>query len=227
MDRAPATNIFGLREPVLPRATGSPARFAAARERALAHPLVGSQLLSADGGTALLLVDIDWLSLTEDADCTSRLGEAARQAAAGVPGLAIEFQITGYVPLRLRDADITRGNERKYQLIGYGMALAIAWVLFRGWEAVLSDSRAHQLFAAMGIMTISAALLADLVVLPALSQSWLRRRVVTRRRTEQSTLPPRRACPARRAPRRACRLAPHRPLSPSSSPRGSGASVLS
>ncbi len=137
MDRAPVMNIFGLREPILPRATASAARFVDAKERALAHPLVGGQLLSADGQTAMLLVGLDWLFITSDAQCTSEIREAAQAAAATVPGADIRFRITGNVPLRLRDANMTRGNERKYQFIGYGMALVCAWVLFRGWEAVL------------------------------------------------------------------------------------------
>ncbi len=137
MDRAPVMNIFGLREPILPRATASAARFADAKKRALAHPLVGGQLLSSDGGTAMLLVGLDWLLVTSDAQCTSEIREAAQAAAAGFPEAKIRFRITGNVPLRLRDANMTRGNERKYQFIGYGMALVCAWVLFRGWEAVL------------------------------------------------------------------------------------------
>ena len=137
MDRAPVMNIFGLREPILPRATASAARFADAKKRALAHPLVGGQLLSADGSTAMLLVGLDWLFITSDAQCTSEIREAAQEAAAAFPEAEIRFRITGNVPLRLRDANMTRGNERKYQFIGYGMALACAWVLFRGWEAVL------------------------------------------------------------------------------------------
>ena len=137
MDRAPVMNIFGLREPILPRATASKARFADAKERALAHPLVGGQLLSSDGQTAMLLIGLDWLFVTSDAACTTDIREAAGGAAAAFPEAALRFRITGNVPIRLRDADMTRGNERKYQLIGYGMALVCAWVLFRGWEAVL------------------------------------------------------------------------------------------
>lgn len=156
MDRAPVMNIFGLREPILPRSTASEARFAAARERALSHPLVGGQLLSADGSTLLLLTDIDWLFVTSDADCTSLLRETATTATAAFPGADIRFRITGNVPLRLRDTNVTRGNERKYQLIGYGMALAIAWVLFRGWEAVLIVALAPMfgVFWTMGILPL-------------------------------------------------------------------------
>jgi predicted RND superfamily exporter protein len=156
MDRAPVMNIFGLREPILPRATASASRFASAKERALAHPLVGGQLLSLDGQTAMLLVDLDWLFITNDAECTSDLREAAREAVKAFPEAGIRFRITGNVPLRLRDANMTRGNERKYQLIGYGMALVCAWVLFRGWEAVLIVALAPTfgVFWTMGILPL-------------------------------------------------------------------------
>jgi uncharacterized membrane protein YdfJ with MMPL/SSD domain len=142
MERAPGLNIFGLSEPFLPRGHASPARFAAARERAVAHPLVGGQLLAPDGRTLLMLLDLDWLFVTSDADVTTRLRDVAAAAAAGVPGAAIEFAVTGNAPLRLRDAANTRGNERTYQRVGYAMAVAVAWVLFRGWESVVIVSLA-------------------------------------------------------------------------------------
>jgi hypothetical protein len=46
MDQVPVLNIFGLREPLFPKSQASAARFAAAREKALHHPLVKGQLLS-------------------------------------------------------------------------------------------------------------------------------------------------------------------------------------
>jgi predicted RND superfamily exporter protein len=156
MDAAPMLNIFGLPEPVLPRGHASPARFAAARQRALAHPLVGGQLLSADGRTLLLLIDMEWLYVTSDADCTVQLRKTAEQAAAAFPSVPIAFQLTGNVPIRISNAANTRGNERKYQLIGYGLSLAIAWVLFRGPEAVLivALAPAFGVFWTMGLLPL-------------------------------------------------------------------------
>ena len=58
MDRVPVLNIFGLREPLFPKSQASPARFSAAREHALANPLVKGQLLSADGRTLIVLVNL-------------------------------------------------------------------------------------------------------------------------------------------------------------------------
>jgi uncharacterized protein len=82
MDQIPSLNIFGLEEPLFPRSNSSSRRFAAARERALSHPLIHGQLLSDDGRTLLLLVNFEWLFVENDDDCTSGLREAAQRAAA-------------------------------------------------------------------------------------------------------------------------------------------------
>lgn len=136
MDRAPMLNIFGLPEPILPRKNASPSRFESARLRALAHPLVGGQLLSSDAKTMLLMVRIDWLFVTDDSDCTDRLRDTAAAAAAKFPDVEIEFQVTGEVPIFVSRAASNRANEIKYQLIGYSIALLIAFVLFRGLSSV-------------------------------------------------------------------------------------------
>ncbi len=137
LDRAPMMNIFGLREAILPRGEASPARFAAAREQALEHPLIAGQLLSRDAKTMLLMVRIDWLFVTEDRDCTDVLRETAETAAQAFPGAKITFQVTGEVPIRVSRAASNRRNEVKYQAIGYSIALIIAFVLFRGLSSVV------------------------------------------------------------------------------------------
>ena len=73
MDRAPPLNIFSLSQPLLPRGEASPERLADARKRALANPLVVGQLLSPDTRTMLLMVNLDWLFVQQDSDCTDRL----------------------------------------------------------------------------------------------------------------------------------------------------------
>ncbi len=137
MDRAPMMNLFGLPEPILPNRNASPARFAAAKQRALTHPLVGGQLLSPDANTMLLMVKIDWLYVTDDRDCTDVLRQTAATAVANHPDAAITFQVTGDVPIRVSGAASTRENERKYQAIGYSIALGIAYILFRGLSSVI------------------------------------------------------------------------------------------
>ena len=137
MDRAPPLNIFGLPEPILPNRHASAARFEAAKERALEHPLVGGQMLSSDTKTMLLLVNLDWLYVMENSDCTDALRDTAVQATQAFDEVSIRFRVTGEVPIRVSRAANNRENERKYQLIGYSIALIMAFILFRGISAVI------------------------------------------------------------------------------------------
>jgi predicted RND superfamily exporter protein len=142
MDRVPVLNIFGLNEPLLPRGHASERRFAAARERAVAHPLVGGQLLSSDGRTLLLLITFDWLFIEADDDCISGLRQIAEQAASAYPDVELTFQVTGRVPIFLTVMKAHDENQLKYQIIGYGMVALMALVLFRGLRAVVIVSLA-------------------------------------------------------------------------------------
>ena len=65
------------------------------------------------------------------------LRDTAAAAAAKYPGVAISFQVTGEVPIRVSRAASNRDNELKYQLIGYSIALIIAFILFRGLSSVV------------------------------------------------------------------------------------------
>lgn len=136
LDRVPPLNIFGLPQPLLPTVEASPERFAAAREKALAHPLIGGQLLSQDGRTLLMLVNFDWLYVQNDDDCMGRLRRTAESAAARFPDCKLRFLVTGHVPIHLTVLDTHERNQTKYQLIGYGVVIVMAMILFRGIRAV-------------------------------------------------------------------------------------------
>ncbi len=155
MDRAPLLNVFGLPEPILPRSVNaSPARFEASRQRALAHPLIAGQLLSEDGRTLLLMVQIDWLFVGDDSDCTDRLRDTAIAAAQATPDADISFMVTGDAPLRLLTIKAHERDTLKYQLIAYSITLAMAIVLFRGIAAVLIVALAPTLgvFWTLGVL---------------------------------------------------------------------------
>lgn len=137
MDEAPMLNIFGLPEPILPKRNASPVRFQQAKERALEHPLVLGQLLSADTKTALLMVRLNWLYVEDDSQCTDLLRDTAAKAVSKYPNVNMRFRVTGEVPIRLSRAASNRDNEFKYQMIGYSMAILIALILFRGFSAVI------------------------------------------------------------------------------------------
>lgn len=136
LDRAPPLNIFGLAQPILPSTKASESQFADARKRALEHPLVVGQMLSADGETLLLLVNFDWLFVQDDNDCTVGLREVAEQAVAAYPAANIRVQVTGRAPMYVTAMQAHQLNQWKYQLIGYGMILLMAILLFRGIVAV-------------------------------------------------------------------------------------------
>jgi len=137
MDRVPVLNIFGLREPLFPKSDASAARFAAARERALQHPLVGGQLLSTDGRTLIVFLNFDWLYVTSDDDCMANLRKSAEAALAEYPDAQFSVAVTGRVPLQLTMMQTHERNEFKFRAIGYGVVLVMAGVLFRGVVSVL------------------------------------------------------------------------------------------
>ncbi len=137
LDQAPPLNIFGLSEPILPRGQASPQRFAIAKEKALKHPLVVGMFLSKDARTLLLGINFDWVFVDEDADCTTHVIDAAKRTLAKHPGVEMSFAMTGRVPLRIAMLENQASNEFTFQLIGYGMIVGMAIILFRGITVVL------------------------------------------------------------------------------------------
>ena len=89
MDRVPMLNIFGLSEPLFPRSEASAERFAAAKVKAMNHPLVGGHLVSDDGKTMLLLVSFDWGLVRTDEQCTIDLRKVAETAARDFPEVPV------------------------------------------------------------------------------------------------------------------------------------------
>lgn len=154
MDRVPVLNIFGLREPLFPKSDASPARFAAAKEHALHHPLVKGQLMSVDGRTIIVLINFDWLSITSDEDCTVNLRKAAEKALAEFPDVKFTVGITGQIPIRLTMMQTHERNNLKFRLIGYGVVLLMAAIFFRGIVSVLilSSGPALGIFWTLGFL---------------------------------------------------------------------------
>ena len=142
LDQAPPLNVFGLPEPILPRGAATPSRFKVARDRAVEHPLVVGQLLSPDGRTLVMLVRFDWAYVDDEADVTDTLLATARSAAAEHPAVPLEMWLTGSVPLRLEWMRSRETNERTFQLIAYGLILALSALLFRGLSVVLVTAAA-------------------------------------------------------------------------------------
>lgn len=153
LDRVPILNIFGLPEPLLPSSHASEERFKKAKEKALAHPLVGGQLLSRDGRTLLMLVNFDMLFVEVDEDCTTGLRQAVEDIVRDHEG-QYRFVVTGRVPMYIAAMQSHSSNQWRYQLIGYGMIAIMSLILFRGLSAVLIVAIAPSLgvFWTLGIL---------------------------------------------------------------------------
>ena len=137
MDKIPTANVFGLPTPLLPHETASQERFDKSREKALRNPIIKGQFLSADAGTALLMVDFDFFYVESNADCIGGLREFCEEAAAEVSDTDMKFSVTGRVPLHITAMSSHEFDAWKYQLVGYTMILIMAIILFRGIYAVL------------------------------------------------------------------------------------------
>lgn len=136
MDKIPTLNLFGLNEPLLPRATSSLERFKLAQQKAREHPLVNGQLLSEDGKTLLLLIRVDFLFIEDDAPFSHELREFAESVAAKHKDVEVEFCLTGGPSVFLMAMKSHEDNQLKYQIIAYTMILLMSMVLFRGITAV-------------------------------------------------------------------------------------------
>ncbi len=137
LDSVPSMNLFGLADPIFPRIPSTPERFQRAKERALAHPFLVGQMISADGQTTLLMVQFDFLMVQSDADCVQGLRETAEQAAARFPSTKFAFTVTGRVPIVLSSVQGQDSDRLKYQLIGYAIIVGMSVILFRGISAVV------------------------------------------------------------------------------------------
>lgn len=154
MDKIPVLNVFGLNEPLLPRHTSDPAKFENARNKARQHPLVNGQLLSDDGKTLLLMININFLFVESDETFTSRIREESESALRQFPDVDMEFLVTGRVPAMLKVMRAHEQNQLKYQVIAYGMILLLSMILFRGAIAVgvVAMAPAFGIFWTMGFI---------------------------------------------------------------------------
>lgn len=137
LDSVPGFNLFGFSGTLLPSDNASQRQLDEARSRVLENPLAVGQLISQDGRTVLMHLGIDWFFVTSDEAVTSEIRERAESIAATIPDVALEFQLTGPVPLHLMMVNNHVTDSTKYQLIGYSIMLLSAVILFRGFSAVV------------------------------------------------------------------------------------------
>jgi predicted RND superfamily exporter protein len=137
MDDIPMLNIFSLPQPVLPHSSASEIRFAAAKEKATAHPFIRGQLLSEDATTALLLINFDRVLVNDDSQLIEGVLEIAESVSAKHPEFEAEFSVTGQMPVWITAKRSHDANTFYFQLIGYSMIAIMSIILFRGFAAVL------------------------------------------------------------------------------------------
>lgn len=136
MDQIPPMNVFGLSESLLPRDGASQARFDAARQKALDHPFIVGQMMSADARSLLISVWFDRVYLESDRQCIEGLRELAEEAAAKFPEVEMKFQVTGRLPIWLTAIQSHESNQLLFQIIGYSMIAVMSVILFRGVSSV-------------------------------------------------------------------------------------------
>jgi len=137
IERVPNLNMFGLADPLIPPNNASTARFAAAKSKALEHPLARGQLISNDGKTLLMPIWLDWIHAESDETMTSEILQVARDTAAKHPNVSTRIRLTGRVPLYVGAQKALNRNHLKFQIIGYTLVLILAVILFRGVSAVI------------------------------------------------------------------------------------------
>lgn len=137
LESVPPMNLFGLAEPVLPRNDASQERFDRARAKALSHPLLRAQFLSADARTTLVFVDFEFLLIKADDDCIGGLRATAEQAASSFADVAMRFSVTGRVPIMISAIKSQDDSRLLYQTIAYSIILVLSAILFRGIAAVI------------------------------------------------------------------------------------------
>ncbi|MDP6444317.1 MAG: MMPL family transporter, partial [Pirellulaceae bacterium] len=154
LDSIPDLNLFGLPGSLLPSSNASPRQMEAGRERTFKNPMAVGQLISTDGKTLLLHLQIDWFYARTDDACTSDLRKAAEAAVGRVPGADMQFQVTGPAPLYLMMARNHLKDSWRYQVIGYSIMMITALVLFRGFSAVVivAIAPAMGVFWTMGML---------------------------------------------------------------------------
>ena len=156
IDRIPVTNMFGVGKPLIPPNGSQPERFQQSKKRVLDHPLAVGQLISEDGATILMPIVIDWLNVESDQDCTTRIVDAARESLSAVGAEDIQVRLTGDVPLFVAQTEALHRSQRKFQVIGYVLALVVTIALFRGVSAVLivSSAPAIAIYWSLGLLNL-------------------------------------------------------------------------
>ena len=136
LDEIPMLNVFSMPQPVLPYESASQKRFELSKDKALKHPFIKGQLLSADCKTALLLVNFDRFFVQDNTYISEGIKSIAETVAKQHPAFEAEFTVTGRLPVWVTARESHESNTFYYQLVGYSMITVMSVILFRGLAAV-------------------------------------------------------------------------------------------
>jgi len=122
---------------LLPAADATPERFAQAREQALAHPLIGGQVLATDARTALVIVRLDEnLAAIHDIEPVVDQLHNLTQQVSKDSGLRVD--LTGVPGIRVQIFNQVPRETGKFIIVGAVLALLMAYFLFRqAWSAFI------------------------------------------------------------------------------------------
>lgn len=154
LDDAPPINLFSLRQSAFPKSSATDRQFERAKEIALSNPLIRGQLLSADGQTLLLLMELDWLYVESDEQCIESIRDLGNRVAANYPDAGFSYLVAGRVPMILDVEKSRESNQSFYQYLGYGMVIVMGIILFRGLKvpAIVASAPVFGVFWTKGIL---------------------------------------------------------------------------
>ena len=119
---------------LLPSAEADAQAFERARQRALAHPLVGGTLLSPDGTIALVIVRLAGGALTiEELEPPTEALRALASELSQTPG--VRARVTGVPAFRVEIFNTIRSEQILFTSLGAVICFLVAWALFRSLRA--------------------------------------------------------------------------------------------
>lgn len=121
--------------PLVPKPDASSAAFAAARRRALRHPLLAGQLLSADGRTMLVLVQL--AGARPEFTQIGRVTEQLRTLLVQLSGDGVRLRLTGVPAIRAEIERLVQRDLLRFNLLGAVLSNGFGWLLLRRPAAVL------------------------------------------------------------------------------------------
>ena len=128
-DQIPAYGIGLFKLPLFPDKNDSDSKRKACRKRALNHPIVSGNLLSADARTSLVPLS---LKRTKNQNIPAVLSLIRIEATKALKGSNLEAKLTGRIPIDIARREAMKTEKLRFQIIGYVLSAILALIFFRG-----------------------------------------------------------------------------------------------